>query len=163
MADSTDESQTSAPEGDSGADSSKRKIKQIFVNKKFQLQFIAIQFISVLWVVVIIQFSNLYFFRHFAQLANERGLGDDHPVILFLTYQRNSMGQISILSCLAAGVVIFVMGAFLSHRIAGPVHRVRQYAENLDKDNPKEITFREKDFFPDLADSINMIVNKLKK
>ena len=56
------------------------------------------------------------------------------------------------------GIVFFIVGFKLSHRIAGPIYRLnkdlKSYVENKGEDK-LVIKFRDNDFFQDLKDNVN--------
>ncbi|HMZ60140.1 MAG TPA: hypothetical protein PL048_15295, partial [Leptospiraceae bacterium] len=61
-------------------------------------------------------------------------------------------------------IVITVFGIFFSHRMAGPIHRIRNtLAEFNEKHSADPITLRKKDFFQDLASLINRSLELKKK
>ena len=142
--------------------SNQRKLSRIFVNPRFQLNYIGTHFIIVFWIVVLLQGSHMYFVNHFVELAQQHEFGANHPIMEFLTYQQSAMAKITLLTCIGAGIVTLLFGAYISHKIAGPISRVKQFSDQLDKQNPEELKFRKSDYFPDLADSVNAIVRKLK-
>ncbi|OFZ56731.1 MAG: hypothetical protein A2428_07810 [Bdellovibrionales bacterium RIFOXYC1_FULL_54_43] len=54
-----------------------------------------------------------------------------------------------------------VGGILLSHRIAGPVHRIRTHLRAVaDKKNPPALKFRRHDYLKDLAEDINRVTDK---
>ena len=56
----------------------------------------------------------------------------------------------------------FVVGEILlSHRIAGPVHRIRTHLKAvIDQKSPPALKFRRHDYLKDLAEDINRVTNK---
>lgn len=61
-------------------------------------------------------------------------------------------------------IVITVFGIFFSHRMAGPIHRIRNtLAEFNEMHSADPITLRKKDFFQDLASLINRSLELKKK
>lgn len=64
------------------------------------------------------------------------------------------------LGCLAP---IFIYDAIkLSHRFIGPVHRLRQVTRSLaEGETPGPVEFRGADFWKDLADDFNRVVQRL--
>lgn len=61
-------------------------------------------------------------------------------------------------------IILFTWGLILSFRIAGPIYRLekelRQVAEGA---NPRRIAFRKGDEFSSIADSVNVILERLQK
>ncbi len=65
-------------------------------------------------------------------------------------------------------ILLFLMPAFiydsirLSHRFAGPVYRLRQVIKNLAAgDQPKQMEFRENDFWKEIAKDVNQVMDRL--
>jgi methyl-accepting chemotaxis protein len=56
-------------------------------------------------------------------------------------------------------VVLAVMVVFISHRIAGPLYRLKQYMEKIENgDYSVTLKFRQNDAIHDVADSFNRMV-----
>lgn len=62
------------------------------------------------------------------------------------------MFYISLGTSALVSIVILVFGLRLSHRIAGPLHKLNRFLRNA-KDKNAVLKFRERDFFPELAAS----------
>lgn len=61
-------------------------------------------------------------------------------------------------------VVMTVIVIFISHRIAGPLHRLKQYMQRVGKgDFSVRLRFRTYDEINDVADSFNEMVDGLKR
>lgn len=61
-------------------------------------------------------------------------------------------------------IVITVFGIFFSHRMAGPIHKIRNTLERFNETKDAEpIALRKKDFFQDLASMINKALDLKKK
>ncbi len=61
-------------------------------------------------------------------------------------------------------ILLTIIVIFISHRIAGPLHRLKQYMKKLgDGDFALRLRFRTYDEIHDVADSFNEMVENLKK
>ncbi|MGI9456231.1 MAG: hypothetical protein ACR2NU_06685 [Aeoliella sp.] len=65
-------------------------------------------------------------------------------------------------------IMLFLMPAFiydsirLSHRFAGPVFRIRQVIKHLAAgEQPKQIEFRDNDFWKEIAEDVNRVIDRL--
>jgi hypothetical protein len=62
--------------------------------------------------------------------------------------------------------ILLVGGLYISHRIAGPIYRFQKELQDMSDVSPvelKTIHFRKGDYFPELADTFNHLVEIWKK
>jgi len=60
------------------------------------------------------------------------------------------------------GVIAFVTGLFVSHKIAGPVYRVRQVARRIAQGQPgQRVVLRRRDYMLDFVDDFNRMLEYL--
>ncbi len=53
-------------------------------------------------------------------------------------------------------VMIFVVCIFISHKIAGPIYKLRKYLQAIKNNNPQgRLFFRNGDYFPEVAEDFN--------
>jgi methyl-accepting chemotaxis protein len=58
--------------------------------------------------------------------------------------------------------IVFVIAIFISHKMAGPMFKLKNYLRNISDGNPaSELYFRKGDYFTDVADDINVFVNSI--
>ncbi len=56
-------------------------------------------------------------------------------------------------------VLIFIISIFMSHKIAGPLYRLRKYFQDAAAGNfDQKLTFRKKDYFQELASDYNAMM-----
>lgn len=61
-------------------------------------------------------------------------------------------------------VIIAVIGIFYSHRIAGPVYRMKtDIARVLEGEKDIRITLRKKDALKEIADSVNLLIERIRE
>lgn len=105
---------------------------------------------------------SMIIFQYFAfqtlnDIGTEYNLAPEHPFFLFLKQFQDSF-YLVLSSSLAVSIVFsFVFGILISHKVAGPLVKMRRiFNEVADKkvtDGP--IYFRQGDFFQDVADAYN--------
>ena len=142
----------------------KNKNRSIYlINPKFQwsviLKFIGLAVFNILsfYVLIYLFFSNL------ETKASYVGLKDSHPFLVFVHDQKMLMTFSFIVVAIVNLSVIICMGVFISHRIAGPLHRLKSYMNDCEIDEIPQIKFRKKDYFIDLQDAFNSFVSRIKK
>ena len=59
--------------------------------------------------------------------------------------------------------LVMILAIIYSHRIAGPIYRVKRYLDMMAESNdlPPPISFREYDEFKEIADSVNKVIKKI--
>ena len=108
--------------------------------------------------------SNILFFRNMEHEALSVGLTRDNPYFDFLQEQKSAL---SLLYFTVSGLVFVVMmglGILYSHRIAGPLHNLRNKMQRIaEGEEPSTVGFRRNDQFRELAESFNAMIAKIAK
>lgn len=93
-----------------------------------------------------------------AQALDPRG-----PIVEALEETRFQVLWLVIIVQVLFMVVTFLISLFLSHRIAGPLHKLKQTFKRAEEGYiDDEIKFREGDHFQDLADSYNHMMGTIR-
>ncbi|MGE4233453.1 MAG: HAMP domain-containing protein [Bacteriovoracia bacterium] len=139
------------------------KRAKFLINKKFQLKFafFVCSWIFALSMIYPILIYNLFeYFVHAIQdpsTAHAYNLTADkikelEKQVLFLL----GILQLVFLS------ITFVLSIFISHRIAGPVYRIRKALEEVGRGNfDQRVTLRKTDHFHELQDTFNEMIQHL--
>ncbi len=132
----------------------KRKI--YLINPEFQVSFIK-YILSLLVVVTAVFYGAIsLLFWTFAEKGRKLGLNPEHIFFSFLKEQRDTMDLIFLGTTILTALVIIGFGLFLSNRVAGPIHRLKLFlADYKTNKSGTPVKFREKDYFQDLAESVN--------
>lgn len=127
------------------------------------LQKLAILYTSFLVVLIcfIYYFANLYFFRSFHLFAEKIKMPLDHPLHQFMAQQETLM----IIVFAVTTLVILLMTNFwlisFTNRIVGPVLRITAELKKMTDDgHPIRLQIRKKDFFSELVNAINKLIEK---
>lgn len=135
----------------------KRRI--LIVDKKFQYKYVAIILLIMIATVVFVSMATFYVVWDKVLIAFEnvpeasRKLAD-----IMAQSARVSMIPLGILT-----VLFSAMGVFYSHKIAGPVYRIKKVAEDLAAGNLNvDVRFRKGDEMQELADVLNKAIANLR-
>jgi hypothetical protein len=96
----------------------------------------------------------------------EAGLPPDHAYYQFIQVQEGTFYRIVFAIALIVGLLLFMGGLVISHRIAGPLLRMQRELDRASTEEPfklQTIQFRKGDYFPELAQSFNNLVAAWKK
>jgi len=75
---------------------------------------------------------------------------------LFLAEQQRTLGAVFVIIAFVAVAVGMGVGLWISHRVAGPIYRMRRHLQEAAAGRaPKPIRFRQGDYFQELADAYN--------
>jgi len=135
--------------------------KVLLVNPRFQFQFMAWMGGLAVAVVMVLHLAHDWFFYQLREQARLAGLTPDHVFFQFINSRQTELNLISVVSFVAILFVVGIIGLILSHRIAGPMYRMKLHFEEVAKTGvAKRLKFREGDFFLEIPDAYNLQFNK---
>ena len=142
----------------------KSRRKKLLINPDFQVNFLKnILFLNI-GVCGFFYLAHAYFFWQGRELGRSIQLPADHVFFKFLAEQQRSMNLISLATMCVVSALIVAFGLVYSHRIAGPIYRLQKYLKERNAGTEKgNLYFRQGDYFPELADSVNEFVGNNKK
>ncbi|OFZ56732.1 MAG: hypothetical protein A2428_07815 [Bdellovibrionales bacterium RIFOXYC1_FULL_54_43] len=126
------------------------------------LQFGIVGFFISLAVITIGIFCLAYYVLFKSLAENISLLDESSRNFLQTTLTRLNQDMIFNLVVFTVGILLYFLvgGILVSHRIAGPIHRIRMHLRaHLNHENPPPLKFRQQDFLKDLAEDINKITN----
>lgn len=130
--------------------------KPVFVNPVFQSRVILFGITISMGTLLVIYIAQQYFFYKNLQMLTEAGIPVGHPVYSFVNSQSGYMNFVFLIVSVIALLLSCAVGAVLSHRVAGPLHRLKNHLlETAQGRAPKPIQFRENDYFQELANAYN--------
>ncbi|WP_158320226.1 hypothetical protein [Bdellovibrio bacteriovorus] len=92
------------------------------------------------------------------------GLENNHPYFLFVKEQKELMNNVFLSAYIIETVVLMIFSYIFSHRIAGPIHRMKMWLERISKgEDAGDLSFRKDDFFSELPELANKAVTRLKQ
>ena len=143
---------------------SKNQRKVYLINPNFQLR--VTSYFILLAVINILVFYGCvyYFFDIFYAKGLEIGLPENHVFFMFMEDQINQMTDIFVITSLVTVLILLVAGVLISHRIAGPMYRMNMDLRDMaEKKELKNLKFRKKDFFQEIPEAFNMVVDSFEK
>lgn len=139
----------------------KKYRRSIFlINKKFQLRFslYVCSWLFALSLVYPLIISNLfdYFIRYAA-------LDPNGPALTTLEQTRAELMWLLVFLQIVFLAVTFLISIFMSHRIAGPLYKLKKFFEEVRGGKLRQdLYFRENDHFQDLAKEFNGMVGGIR-
>ncbi len=137
--------------------------RQYLVNPKLQKNIIYLSFIVSFVVALIIVLAMMYTFMQFEKTGETLGLSERHTYFEFLQIQKKVLIGTFLIVVPLALIVSTGIGLMFSHRIAGPMYKLKMHLDQLTESGEiKEIKFREGDYFTEVADAFNSFIQKIK-
>ncbi len=138
---------------------SKIKRRKYLVSHKFQLRFAGV---ILLFMVAIASVSALTIYYYIWMLLGDK-LANVYPQARLAGILRSANIKL-ILNMLLISPFVVLASIILSHRIAGPVYRLKKTLKEVINGNySQRIHLRKKDELKDLASTINSVINELEK
>jgi hypothetical protein len=130
--------------------------KVFLINPKFQLRLIAWMIGMSLAPISVFFAAHYYFFWNLKKLGLDIELEPDHIYFRFLEGQSHKMIIIFLVCSLLTVIIVAILGLLLSHKVAGPIHRLKLHLTQLTKGNSlPELSFRKDDYFQELPQIVN--------
>lgn len=130
--------------------------KKLLINPDFQIKFMTNLMALNLVVCTVFYMAHTYFFWHGREMGRAIPLPPQHVYFLFINEQQRIMNIISLVTMGVISALILSFGLLFSHRIAGPIYRLKKYLKEKASGKEKgELFFREHDYFPEVADAVN--------
>ncbi|MBH47589.1 MAG: hypothetical protein CME71_05415 [Halobacteriovorax sp.] len=138
--------------------------KILLVNPSFQFSFMKHSALMTLVVLTTFYLFKVYIFWEFKSIAIGTGIPEDHDLITLLS-DRSYVVDMSFI-IIAANIVLFMLGwaLWVSHRVAGPIHRIRNEIKKIIDGQPlQRIGVRDHDYFHELKDSVNLLIEYFRR
>jgi hypothetical protein len=131
--------------------------KRLLINPGFQFRFMVWMGALAVGVIGVMHLAHQWFFFQLREQARVAGLQADHVFYRFIESRQTELDAITALSFVAVVVVVSVVGLVLSHKIAGPMYRLKLHLEQYAESRiPKPLNFREGDFFMEIPAAYNL-------
>lgn len=133
--------------------------RQYLIHRKFQFRMIGALLLLVLAATVITTLVNHFFFlSSIVNFSSEYGRAPTGQELLVASLKP------LVIILPVVFIILAITVCFISHRIAGPLHRLKMYMEKVENgDHSVRLKFRKHDAIHDVADSFNRMVDGIKK
>lgn len=141
----------------------KRKLKNFIILPRFQLTLIGLNL-----VIMTVAFGLVFFqintsFLELQTIGERLKFNPDSAFFKLLSHQKVAIQQKIWIAGTISYLFSFVATIIVSHKVSGPIYRLRMYFNDLAKNgftNP--LKFRDRDYYHDLADVVNEGIDKIK-
>jgi hypothetical protein len=126
-----------------------RSLKGLLINPPFQLKLMS-YFAGLFVLTTTSLYSTTFlFFWNLKQKGLAVGIPEGHVYYQFLRDQKHDLDLLFVGLAVVNLILLLAGGLLLSHRIAGPIHRLKLYLKDPGPSEPMKL--REDDFFKELA------------
>lgn len=134
-----------------------RNLQNILIDKPFQLKLLG-YFLAIFTISTVTLYTTTFlFYWNLKNKGIQIGIPEGHIFYQFLIDQKQNLDVLFIgLACFNLLLMVITV-LILSHRIAGPLNKIRKFLKN--PNDIEDFAIREEDFFQDLPH----LVNKLKE
>jgi len=138
--------------------------KRWLINPSLQLKFCAFFSVCALLNFFIFILASNWYFSEINQEMIKNGISETNPIHQFVLFQQSSLNVFFVGVSSFGLILMFFLGVWFSHKVAGPIHRLTEEIKNLDITQPEKIIeFRDGDYFLELRDVINQHLITKKK
>jgi len=141
----------------------KRKRSRFLIYPKFQLTLLLVNSGIIFSLIMIVRYKTQQYFSELHDVGIASNLDSTHPYFQLLTVQSETFYSM-LTSAFSFGTCLsIVVTIFLSHRLAGPIVRLRGHFQSIcdGRGYSENLKFRKMDFFSDLPPIVNQAVHKL--
>lgn len=139
----------------------KRYFRNLLINKKFQLRF---SFYVCTWILALSLVFPLIIYGLFDTFMMYAAMDPMGPTAESIRQMRSEVIWMLIIMEIVFIGITFIISIFISHRIAGPLHKLQKSMEEAAAGRlEQKISFRKHDYFPELASSFNRLLASCKK
>ncbi|MEH0861017.1 MULTISPECIES: hypothetical protein [Halobacteriovorax] len=144
----------------------RRRLKQIWINPEFQKHFLVkFGFLNLISCGLFVA-TILSFLVNVREMAEESGFFQSAAFQGFWDVQVQIISFSLLIAVLVSFFLFLYLGLTMSHKIAGPLYRLNNHFKKLAKSEEDEehflekVTFRKGDYFREIEDSFNDLVDK---
>lgn len=117
--------------------------------------------VSLVAPVILLSFQLSVFYQ---QLNDPyvKALPESHPYLVFHNMFQEQSILVFAIGISVSLVISFILGILISHRVAGPLVKLKKHFENVASDiqNETSVHFRDGDFFKEVANAYNQRFEK---
>jgi len=142
----------------------RRKFGGYFIYPPLQFALIIVNVIIISLSTAVIYFKIMDSFNTLKNIGKEAGLVEGHPYFSFLDSTINII-SINIAWTFTLSLFLTIAASiYLSHKIVGPIYRLKQYFLQMSESEEKRrpLSFRDGDYYSDLPGIINKALDNLK-
>ena len=135
--------------------SNKRNLRSYVLLPKFQMVFVFLNACILMTTCFFAYFTVHRSFDNLRSIGERMKLSNSSGYMKFINAQEVMFSDSMLVFVAIAMAVSLIITIVLSHKVAGPIYRIKKYFQDFDKSNPSELSFRKGDFFNDIPDIVN--------
>jgi hypothetical protein len=140
-----------------------RKIRNFLIEPQFQLKLIS-YFAGLFAFTTVCLYSTVFiFFWRLRQKALNVGIPEGHIFFQFIGNEKRDLDLTFALLAVVNLIVLVGVGVVVSHRIAGPLHKLKGYLTNVIAPAGPDFKLRKNDFLRDLEPVVNDLKTRIKE
>lgn len=142
----------------------KRRI--VFIYPQFQLALLVAQLTSLILFSLLILYQSHQFISNLRDMGFQAGFPEGHGYFQFLKFQETYLLKHLVYSIGIALIASICLTLYFSHRLAGPIVRLRLHLQELNlgrKALSDKLQFRKGDYFSELPTEVNALIEKFYK
>jgi hypothetical protein len=146
------------------SDIKKYKRSIILINERFQIKFSVLLLIPILIIQILFWLAIEIFIQNMIKRGELHHLPVGHNYYNLLAIQKNELTNILIGISLIVAFLMFIWGIYISHKIAGPFHKLEKYlneANSLEDVKRIKLEFRKNDFFLNIPTAFNQFIDRI--
>lgn len=138
--------------------------RKFLINERFQLHFVGFSGVLALAACLAFYMAIEYFFMKYHGFAIDVGMRPSDPFFRVLGNMETMMTTIFAIISVCVILVSIIGGILFSHRIAGPMYRMREHFKLIASNQTLEdVQFRKGDYFSDVAEAYNSQLSFLRR
>ena len=139
----------------------KRRLNYL-IYPQFQLSLLLVNFIANIFLFGFLKTRILFYFHSLIQRGQDAGLKEEHIFFKFINNQLNTLDNEFLLALIISLLFSSILTLWLSHRMAGPIIRLRNHLTQTIVDGSyRNVKFRKNDYFQEIPDLLNRAFEKL--
>lgn len=141
----------------------KRKLKNYLIEPEFQLKLIS-YFAGLFAFTTLSLYSTVFiFFWRLRQKALSVGIPEGHIFFQFVGNEKRDLDLTFLILASINLLVLIGVGVVVSHRIAGPLHKLKGYLTSVISSDGPDFKLRKNDFLRDLEPVVNRLKARIRE
>ena len=137
-----------------------RKIKNFLIYPKFQLVLIGVNSLFMVLAFVFAYIGVSSGFDTLRQVGVDAKVSSTHPFFNYIDLQQAFILKYLAIALAAALVITMIFSLVFSHRVVGPITKLKNDLKRVADGEDLTFKFRKNDFFKELPELINKIIKK---
>ena len=131
---------------------------------KFQLTLIALNIFIIFGISTPMLTSVYYSLNKLKTMGQEAGIPSEHVYYRFLNLQEGIIESSLVWAAIVGIVISTIISIFISHRVAGPMVRLREHFKEIAETGKiTPVKFRKGDYFSEVPVEINRALDQISK